>query len=67
MVYKKGVTCVYNGHNIVLYSVVITWQSNPLISRFNSPCNEFTVFGQCVYTIFKFKMFSLKQVLLHRL
>ena len=26
----------------VLYSVVITWHSNPPISQFNSPCNEFT-------------------------
>jgi len=26
----------------VLYSVVITWQSNPPISRFNCPCNEIT-------------------------
>ena len=28
----------------VLCSVVITWQSNPPISQFNSPCNEFTSF-----------------------
>ena len=28
----------------VLYSVVITWQSNPTISQFNSLCNEFTGF-----------------------
>ena len=28
----------------VLYSVVITWQSNPPISQFNSQCNEFTCF-----------------------
>ena len=28
----------------VLYSVVITQQSNPPISQFNSPCNEFTSF-----------------------
>jgi len=34
----------------VLYSVVITRQSNPLISKFNSPCNEFTsVWSMCVY------------------
>ena len=26
----------------VLYSVVITWYANPLISQFNRPCNEFT-------------------------
>jgi len=26
----------------VLYSVVITLQSNPPISQFKSPCNEFT-------------------------
>jgi len=26
----------------VIYSVVIVWQSNPSISQFNSPCNEFT-------------------------
>ena len=28
----------------VLYSAVITRQSNPPISQFNSPCNEFTSF-----------------------
>ena len=28
----------------VLYTVVITWQSYPPISQFNSPCN---VSGQC--------------------
>ena len=33
----------------VLYSVVITWQSNPPISQFNSPCNA--VSGQSLYTI----------------
>ena len=26
----------------VLYSVIITWQSNPPIPQFNSPCTEFT-------------------------
>ena len=31
-----GDTCVY--------SVVITGQSNPPISQFNSPCNDFTSF-----------------------
>ena len=36
----------------VLYHVVITWQSNPPISQFNSPCNEFTsVWSLCVYNI----------------
>ena len=34
----------------VLYSVVITRQSNPPISQFNSLCNEFTsVWSMCVY------------------
>ena len=32
----------------VLYSVVITWQSNPPISQFNSPCNEFTSIYVCI-------------------
>ena len=32
--------CIHWTH--VLYSVVITRQSNPPISQFNSPCNEFT-------------------------
>ena len=39
MHYRIGVKCVHNG---LLYSVVITRQSNPHISQFNSPCNEFT-------------------------
>jgi len=39
----------------VLYSVVITWHnSNPPISQFNSPCNEFTSAAKqlsvCYYT-----------------
>jgi len=35
-----------------LYSVVITRQSNPPISQFNSPSNEYTsVRGQCVQAI----------------
>jgi len=34
----------------VLYSVVITQQSNPPISQFISPCNDFTsVWSMCVY------------------
>ena len=33
-----------------LYSVVITWQSNPPISQFNSSCNEFpSVWSMFVY------------------
>jgi len=37
----------------VLYSVVITRQSNQPISQFNSLCNEFTIVnGQCLYTIY---------------
>jgi len=36
---KKGVTCVYNGH--VVYTQFYTCQSNPPISQFNSPCNDF--------------------------
>jgi len=37
----------------VLYSVVITWQSNPPISQFNSPYNEFTsVWSMFVYNTF---------------
>ena len=44
MYYKIGVTCVYNVH--VFYTrFVITQQSNPPISHFNSPCNEFRSFG----------------------
>ena len=36
----------------VLYSVVITWQSDPPISQFNSPCNELTsVWSMFVYNI----------------
>ena len=34
-----------------LYSVVITQQSNPPISQFNSLYNEFTVSGQCFHAI----------------
>jgi len=35
----------------VLYSVVLTRQSNPPISQFNSPCNEFTgVWSMFVYS-----------------
>jgi len=40
----------------VLYSVVITGQSNPPISKFNSPYNEFTsvssmfVYNSCVHS-----------------
>jgi len=38
----------------VPYSVVITWQSNPPISKFNSPCNEFTsVWSMFVYNSYK--------------
>jgi len=34
----------------IIYSVVITWQSNPPISRFNSLCNKFTsVWSMFVY------------------
>ena len=34
----------------VLYSVVLTRQSNPPISHFNSPCNEFkSVWSMFVY------------------
>ena len=36
-------TCnMYRKWTRVLYSVVITRQSNPLMSQFNSLCNEFT-------------------------
>jgi len=36
----------------VLYYVVITRKSNPPISQFNSPCNEFTsVWSMFVYNI----------------
>ena len=41
MQYKIGAICVYDLTS-VLYSVVITQQSNLPISQFNSPCNEFT-------------------------
>ena len=38
----------------VLYSVVITHQSNPPISQFNSPCTEFTsVWSMFVYMYLK--------------
>ena len=37
----------------VIYSVVITWQSNPHISQFNSPCNESTsVWSMFAYNIY---------------
>ena len=50
MHYKIGITCVYNGH--VFYTLfVITCQSNPPISQFNSPCNDSRMSGQCMYTI----------------
>ena len=47
----------------VLYSVVITWQSNPPIPQFNSPCNEFTsLWSMLVYnndcTIFYYNLMS---------
>ena len=36
----------------VLYSLVITWQSNPPISQFNCLCNEFTNFwSMFIYNI----------------
>ena len=35
----------------VIYSVVITWQSNPHILQFNSPCNKFTSFCSSLYTL----------------
>ena len=43
----------------VLYYVVITRQSNPLILQFNSLCNEFRVSGQCLYTIQQAKWYIL--------
>ena len=47
---KIGVACVYSGH---VFSNVITWQYNPPISQFNSPCNEFaSVRSIFVYTIY---------------
>jgi len=37
----------------VLYSIVITWQSNQPISQFNSLCNELTRFwSMFVYNIY---------------
>ena len=42
MHYKICVTCVCIQWTRVLYSVVITRQSNAPISQFNSPCNVFT-------------------------
>ena len=50
------VTCIQWTH--VLYSVVITRQSNPPISQYNSPCNKFTsfcsmfVYNSCVCWIY---------------
>jgi len=38
----------------VLHSVVITRQSNPPISQFNSPCNEFTSF----WSIFEYHVYT---------
>ena len=48
---KIGVTCVYKHEwTRVLYSVVLTRQSNPPILQFNSPCNKFTsVWSMFVY------------------
>ena len=45
----------------VLYSVVITRQSNPLISQFNSSCNEFTlsVWSMCLYNNSSQRLFLL--------
>ena len=52
MHYEICDTCVYNGQwTRVLYSVVITRQSNPPIPQFNSPCNDSRVSGQCLHTI----------------
>ena len=45
----------------VLYSIVITLHSNPPISQFNSPCNEFMSVCQCLYTILLF-VFTLEQI-----
>ena len=44
MHYKIGVTCVYNEQDFsVLYSIVITRQSNtPISQSIQSLCNEFT-------------------------
>ena len=48
--YKIGVTCVYHGHVFYTLYYVITWQSNPSISQFNSLCNEFmSVWSMFVY------------------
>ena len=40
---------------LVLYSVVITWQSNPPISQINTVMNS-RVSGQCSYTKLKLKL-----------
>ena len=51
MCYKIGNMCIQWTH--ALYSVVITCHSNPPISQFNSPCNEFTtVWSMFVYNTF---------------
>ena len=43
----------------VLYSIVITWQSSPPISQFNSMCNAFTsVWSMLVYNTFSQKLMS---------
>ena len=53
--YKIGVTYVYNAEwTCVLYSVVITRQSNPPISLINSPCNEF----MSIWSMFWIQYFS---------
>jgi len=38
----NGVTRVFNGHEIILYSLIIAVHSNLPISKFSRPCNEFT-------------------------
>ena len=56
MHYKIGVICVYNGHGFYTL-VVITWQSNPHISQFNSTCNEF----MSVWTMFVYNTLTINQ------
>ena len=46
-----GDTLMYIQQTQDIYYVVITRHSNPLISKFSSPCNEFTSDWQCPHPI----------------
>ena len=66
MHYKIGVTC-YIHWTWVIYSVVITWQSNPPISQFSIPCNECTwVSGQSSYAVLSYVVVISRHIILIR-